>query len=239
MSIATADAQYVPLTAFPRILAVDAEPDMRVTLEHGLGNLGFDVKVVTDARAAVHAITQWMPEAVILEGRMPGMDAGSMIASIRRITDVPILIICGDYACVNKLLALSLGADDHIAKPFDLEEVAAYIRARLRRPRMETRDIVNYADITIDVTQRKVGRGGRSVELSTREFDLLLALARHPEQVFSRSQLLDMVWGIDREVTLATVETYISYLRSKIDGNGDRGLIHTVRGVGYTMRVGR
>lgn len=236
MTIATGDARFFTVSAFPRILAIDAEPEMRTILEHSLGKLGFEVKVVTDGRASAAIIQEWMPEAILLDGRLPGIDAGSLIASLRRITDVPILLICGDCGTSDKVLALSRGADDHIAKPFDLEEIAAYIRARLRRPRMQTRDIVNYADITIDVTQRKVACAGKPVELSTREFDLLLMLARYPERVFTRSQLLDLVWGMDRDVTPATVETYISYLRSKIERTGTPSLIHTLRGVGYTMR---
>jgi DNA-binding response OmpR family regulator len=238
VAIAVGDARFFAVSAFPRILAIEGEPEMRTILEHGLGNLGFEVKVVTDARVAVSTMNEWMPQAILLGGRLPGIDTGSLIASLRRITDVPILLICGDSGTSDKVLALSRGADDHIAKPFDLEEVAAYIHARLRRPRMETRDVINYADITIDVTQRKVARAGQPIDLSTREFDLLLTLARHPEQVFTRSQLLDLVWGMDRAVTPATVETYISYLRSKIDKGGP-SVIHTLRGVGYTMRMQR
>jgi two-component system, OmpR family, response regulator MtrA len=233
----TGDAGALSISAFPRILAVDADPDMRTVLEHGLGNHGFEVKVVSDGRNAVAAVKDFGPEAILLEGRLPGIDAASLISTFRRITDVPILMICGGCPTTERLLALSLGADDNIAKPFDLEEVAAYIRARLRRPRMEIRDVVNYADVAIDVTQRKVARAGKTLDLSTREFDLLLTLARRPEQVFTREHLLDLVWGVDREVTLATVETYISYLRSKINITGSQPLIQTVRGVGYTMRM--
>ena len=148
-------------------------------------------------------------------------------------------MITGRSATQDKVSALTRGADDYVAKPFELEELAARIRARLRRPHIETREIVNYADVSIDVSHRKAARGGTAIELSTREFDLLLMLARHPEQVFTRSQLLDLVWGIDRDVTPATVETYISYLRSKVDAGNAPRLIHTLRGVGYTMRMDR
>ncbi len=224
------------ISAFPRILAVDDEPDIRELLEYGLGNLGFEVKAVPDGRIAANAIRDWSPEAILLDIAMPGVDGFSLIATIRRLTDVPILMLTGRTTVPDKVSALSRGADDYVAKPFDLEELAARIRARLRRPRMETREVVSYADLTIDVGHRKAARGAKTVELSTREFDLLLTLARHPEQVFSRSQLLDLVWGIDRDVTPATVETYISYLRSKIDTAGLPPLIQTLRGVGYTLR---
>lgn len=227
------------VSAFPRILAVEDEPDVRELLEYGLGNLGFEVKAVADGRVATDAIKNWAPEAILLDIGLPGIDGFSLIASLRRLTDVPILMLTARSGVPDKVSALTRGADDYIAKPFDLDELSARIRARLRRPRMETRDIVSYADVTIDVTQRKAARGGKPIELSTREFDLLLTLVRHPEQVFTRSQLLDLVWGIDRDVTPATVETYISYLRSKVDIADAPRLIHTLRGVGYTMRLER
>jgi DNA-binding response OmpR family regulator len=227
------------VSAFPRILAVDDEPDVRELLEYGLANQGFEVKAVADGRIAADAIKNWAPEAILLDIGLPGIDGFSLIANLRRLTDVPILMLTGRSGTPDKVSALTRGADDYIAKPFDLDELGARIRARLRRPRMETRDIVSYADLTIDVTQRKAARGGKPIELSTREFDLLLTLVRHPEQVFTRSQLLDLVWGIDRDVTPATVETYISYLRSKVDLDDAPRLIHTLRGVGYTMRLER
>jgi DNA-binding response OmpR family regulator len=227
------------ISAFPRILAVDDEPEIRELLEYGLGNQGFEVKAVADGRVATDAIRDWAPEAILLDIGLPGIDGFSLIQSLRRMTDVPILMLTGRSGVPDKVSALTRGADDFIAKPFDLEELAARIRARLRRPRMETRDVVSYADLVIDVTQRKAARSGRTLELSTREFDLLLTLARHPEQVFTRSQLLDLVWGIDRDVTPATVETYISYLRAKVDVAGEPRLIQTLRGVGYSMRIER
>jgi DNA-binding response OmpR family regulator len=231
--------RWPSVTPFPRVLAIDADHDLRNILANGLATLGFDVKVVADGHSAVRAVREWVPEAILLDGSLPGIDAASLIVSLRRITDVPILMLSGDCETAEKLLSLSLGADDHMIKPLNFREVAAYIRARLRRPRMEIRDVVNYADITIDVSQRRVARNGQQIDLSAREFDLLLALARHPEQVFTRSQLLDLVWGTDRNVTLATVETYISYLRAKINPVGTQNLIHTIRGVGYTMRANR
>jgi DNA-binding response OmpR family regulator len=225
------------ISAFPRVLAIDDDPDARALLEYGLGNLGFDVKTVPDGYGAVHAIKQWAPEVILLDVGLPGIDGFSLIANLRRLTDIPILMLTGRTATPDKVSALTRGADDYIAKPFDMDELAARIQARLRRPHLETRDVVRYADLTVDVTHRTAARAGKPIELSAREFDLLLTLVRHPQQVFTRSQLLDLVWGIDRGVTPATVETYISYLRSKVDIEGAPRLIHTLRGVGYTMRL--
>ena len=228
---------FIGSSPFPRILAVNDRPDMRAILEQRLGNLGFEVNAVSGAHGVTHVIQEWAPEAILLDVHLSSIDAFSLVANLRRITDAPILMLCGSaLQGQQKVLALTRGADDYIAEPFDWEEVAAYIRARLRRPHMHKRDVVSYADVSVDVTQRKAARGGRPIDLSTREFDLLLTLVRHPEQVFTRSQLLDLVWGVDRAVTPATVETYISYLRSKVDAQGVQ-LIHTLRGIGYTMRL--
>ncbi len=234
---AMAEEQLLMVSAFPRVLAIDDDADAPALFESELGNLGFEVKTIADGRGAVSAVSKWPPEAILVNKELRGIDGVSLIASLRRITDVPIMVISRSCELLEKVTTLLHGADDFIIKPFEMDELAAYIRARLRRPRMETREIVTYADITIDVSRRKAARAGRPLELSVREFDLLLTLARRPEQVFTRTQLLDLVWGVERDVAPATVETYISYLRSKVDVEGAPALIHTLRGVGYSMRA--
>ncbi len=225
------------VSAFPRVLAVDDDPEMRSLLDYGLTNLGYEVKTVADGHAAIAEVSRFNPEAILLDIGLPGIDGLSLLANLRRVTDAPIIMLTGRSATHDKVNALTRGADDYVAKPFDLEELAARIQARLRRPTIEARDIVRYADLTVDVSGRKAARGNTPIELSAREFDLLVTLARHPEQVFSRTQLLDLVWGMDRDVTPATVETYISYVRAKVDSENRPRLIHTLRGVGYTMRL--
>lgn len=224
-------------TAFPRVLVIDDEHDIREVLEYGLGNAGFDVRTAPDGRTAIEVLKEWTPEALVLDVMLPGIDGMSLIPALRRVTDIPILMLTGRAQTADKVSALTRGADDYIAKPFELDELVARIHAALRRPRMEVREIVSYADVAIDVGRRTVTRGGRPVELSTREFDLLLTFVRRSEHVFTRSQLLDIVWGTEKDVTPATVETYISYLRSKIDAPGAPSLIQTVRGVGYVFRL--
>lgn len=238
MSASTFDIGPLGTAAFPRVLAIDSEARIDSELERELSNFGFDVKVTSDARAVARAVAEWAPEAIVMDHRLSNVNAFALTESLRRITEVPILILNGLQEVEQKVRALSCGADDYFAEPCDCDEIAACIRARLRRPRMEKRDILRYADVTIDLSQHKVARGGTPIELSTREFDLLVTFARHPEQVFSRSQLLDLVWGIDSDVALTTVETYISYLRSKVDALG-APLLHTLRGAGYTMRLKR
>lgn len=226
-------------TAFPRVLVIDDEHDIREVLEYGLGNAGFEVRSAPDGRSAIELLKEWTPEALLLDVMLPGIDGMSLIPALRRVTDVPILMLTGRAQTADKVSALTRGADDYIAKPFELEELVARIHAALRRPRMEVREIVSYADVSVDVGRRTVTRAGRPLELSTREFDLLLTFVRRSEHVFTRTQLLDLVWGTEKDVTPATVETYISYLRSKIDTPGAPSLIQTVRGVGYVFRLDR
>ncbi len=222
--------------AFPSVLAIDSAPDIRDALEHGLGNRGFEVRAVADGSIGIKTISELQPEAIVLELMLPGIDGMFLISSLRRITEAPIVVLTERSERSDKVEALARGADDFLIKPFDLEELAARLHAHLRRPHLEMYDIVTYCDVAIDVTRRTATRDGRRLELTATEFDLLATLARRPAQVYSRSQLLDLVWGIDRHVMPGTVETYMSHLRSKLNVAGSPRLIHTMRGVGYSLR---
>jgi DNA-binding response OmpR family regulator len=213
-----------------RVLVVDDESSIRDLLDYGLGQAGFAVKSVPDGRAALDTVRHWSPEVIVLDVMLPEIDGFTLLPALRRITDVPIVMLSAKTETAEKVAGLSRGADDYVSKPFELEELIARLHSALRRPRMELRQTFAYADLTVDV-------GNRRVELSTREFDLLLTLVRNPEHVFTRSQLLDLVWGVDRDVVPNTVETYISYLRAKIDSGEAVKLIHTLRGVGYALRT--
>jgi DNA-binding response OmpR family regulator len=220
-----------------RILVVDDEAAIRELLEYGLGQAGFSVRSAVDGRAALAAVRQWSPEVILLDVMLPEIDGFTLLPALRRLTDVPIVMLSAKTETAEKVAGLSRGADDYVGKPFELEELIARLHAALRRPRLEQRQSFSYADLTVDVSRRSVFRGSRRIELSTREFELLLTFVRHPEHVFSRSQLLDLVWGVDRDIVPNTVETYVSYLRAKLDSVEPVKLIHTLRGVGYVLRV--
>ena len=224
-------------TVGSRVLVVDDESAIRELLEYGLSQAGFAVRTVADGRAALEAVRAWTPEVIVLDVMLPQIGGFELLPAFRRITEVPIIMLSAKAETAEKVTGLARGADDYVAKPFELEELIARIHASLRRPRLEMRQIFDYADLKVDVGRRAVFRGRRRVELSAREFDLLLTLVRNPEHVFTRSQLLDLVWGIDRDVVPNTVETYISYLRAKIDSGEPVKLIQTLRGVGYTLRA--
>jgi DNA-binding response OmpR family regulator len=220
-----------------RVLVVDDENAIREMLEYGLRQAGFDVKTVPDGGQMFDAIPGWAPEVIVLDVMLPGVDGLTLLPAARRLTDAPIVMLSAKAETAAKVSGLSRGADDYIAKPFELEELIARLNSALRRPRMESREQYRYADLTIDMVRRRAQRGTRQIDLSTREFDLLLTFVRNPERVFTRNALLDLVWGVNRDIVPNTVETYISYLRAKIDSNERVTLIQTLRGVGYSMRA--
>jgi len=179
-----------------RVLVVDDEVAIRDLLDYGLGQAGFSVRSVGDGRTALDAVRQWSPEVIVLDVMLPEIDGFTLLPALRRITDVPIVMLSARTETAEKVAGLSRGADDYVSKPFELEELIARLHSALRRPRMELRQTFAYGDLTVDVGRRSVFRGNRRVELSTREFDLLVTLVRNPEHVFTRSQLLDLVWGV-------------------------------------------
>jgi len=221
-------------TAFPRVLVIEDEVDVRLLLEYGLGGSGFDVRSAPDGRAALRIMQEWTPEAMVLDVMLPGIDGFSLLPALRRVTDVPIIMLTARFQTADKVEGLIRGADDYMAKPFEMDELVARLHARLRRPHLESRETLSYGDLVVDLSGRTAVRANRQIELSTREFDLLVTLLRNAERVLSRDQLLDLVWGRDRDVAPATVETYVSYLRSKL---GEPTLIQTIRGIGYSLRA--
>jgi DNA-binding response OmpR family regulator len=219
------------------VLVVDDEAAIRELLEYGLGQAGFTVKSVIDGRSALETIHTWSPELIVLDVMLPEVDGFTLLPALRRLTEVPIIMLSAKNETAEKVTGLSRGADDYVGKPFELEELVARLHSALRRPRLDMRQNFRYADLTVDVARRVVFRGVRRIELSTREFDLLLTFVRNPERVFTRSELLDLVWGVDRDIVPNTVESYISYIRAKIDSGEAIKLIQTLRGVGYTLRA--
>jgi DNA-binding response OmpR family regulator len=220
-----------------RVLVVDDEDAIREMLEYGLQQAGFSVLTVPGGRHMLEAIPAWRPEVIVLDVMLPEIDGFTLLPSARRLTDAPIIMLSARTETAEKVAGLTRGADDYVGKPFEIEELIARLNSALRRPRIALGEVYRYADVTVDVRRRSVHRAQRRIHLSTREFDLLLTFVRNPDVVFTRSMLLDLVWGVDRDIVPNTVETYISYLRAKIDSGEPVKLIHTLRGVGYTMRA--
>ncbi len=233
MSLRTAPGSQHPA----RVLVVDDERGLRELLAYGLGQAGFSVRTVADGSAAFPVLQDWLPDVIVLDVMLPGRDGLTLLPEIRSLTTAPVVMLTARTELDEKLAGFSAGADDYVGKPFDLEELVARLRTLLRRPRIEQHETLTYGDLTINAYMRTAFRGNRRIELSPREFDLLRVFAEHAEQVLTRSQLLDLVWGVDRDVIPNTVETFVSFLRAKIDSGERIKLIQTLRGVGYTLKA--
>jgi two-component system response regulator MprA len=220
----------------PRVLAVDDERRVRDLLEIALPEYGFEVKTAEDGVRALRLVREWEPATIVLDVSMPYLDGIDFIPLARKMTDAPIVMLSAKADVSDKIKGLLRGADDYVAKPFAMSELAARLHSALRRPRLERVRAARYGDLTVDLDTRDVTRGGRRIPLSGREFALLYALVRNAERVLSRRQLLGLAWGDEREVAPGAIDTYVSYLRRKLEGEGLDKILHTVRGVGYVLQ---
>ena len=218
------------------MVVIDDERGIREMLEVGLGQAGFEVRSAADGADGLTAIRTWNPDCIVLDVMLPKIDGFALMPLLRRLTEVPVIMLTARGDVRDRIDGLNAGADDYLSKPFDLDELTARIHTALRRPMLKHVQHLRLADLEIDLEARSVHRANRYIALSPREFDLLATLARRPKRVFTRDELLDRVWGADRDVSPAIIETYISYLRTKVDRQSDRPLIQTVRGIGYVLR---
>jgi DNA-binding response OmpR family regulator len=223
-------------TTSNEVLIVDDERHMRDFLEIGLTQAGFRTRCAADGPAALSELSARIPNLVVLDVMLPKIDGIALLPLIRRATEVPILMLSAKHDVATRVAGLEAGADDYLAKPFEFVELIARVQTLLRRPKLARVSTLRFLDIEMDLEKRLVWRDSEEIALSSREFDLLAVLLRHPERVFTRQQLLDRVWGADRDVLPGSVETYISYLRAKLDCGPRRRVIRTIRGVGYSVR---
>jgi two-component system OmpR family response regulator len=227
-----------------RLLVVDDEPNIVELLATSLRFAGFAVATAMTGADAVRAVERHDPDLVLLDVMLPDVDGFVVLRRLRDRRDhLPVLFLTARDANDDKVTGLTLGGDDYVTKPFSLEEVVARIRAVLRRTRAgagaagaPTR--LTVADLVLDEESHQVWRGDREVQLSPTEFNLLRYLMLNSGRVLSKAQILDHVWSYDFDGDANIVESYISYLRRKLDDRDDR-LIHTVRGVGYVLRPPR
>ncbi len=219
-----------------RIAVIDDEPHIRELLSLALGHHGFAVQCAADGASGLELVREWSPDLIVLDVMMPKGSGIEILPALRRVTDAPIVVLSARGEVEKKVEGLAHGADDYISKPFEISELLAHIEAKLRRPHIEARAMLQYEGLSVDLQEHVVERNGTRLDLSPLEYDLLVTLLRRPRRVFTREELLDEVWG-DADVGPGAVERYISYLRGKVDGGFDRPLIQTVRGAGYTLRV--
>jgi DNA-binding response OmpR family regulator len=219
-----------------RVAVVDDDRMVREMLELGLSREGYDVQSASDGFAALDLVRRFDPEVIVLDIMMPKIDGISLLPKLREITQAPIVMLTAKGGTDDKVQSLTAGADDYLVKPFVFEELIARLQAKLRRPQLIEENVLRWRDLALNPQTRELARGKEAVDLTQREFDLLSVFLREPRRVFSKDHLLEIVWGHDFEGGPNIVETYISYLRAKIDRPGERGsFIRTVRGVGYGL----
>ncbi|HET7398790.1 MAG TPA: response regulator transcription factor [Intrasporangium sp.] len=228
-------------TAAPeaRLLIVEDEPNIRELLATSLRFAGFDVTTAADGATALTAAETASPDLIVLDVMLPDVDGFEVTRRLRGSgRQQPIVFVTARDSVGDKIQGLTVGGDDYVTKPFSLDEVIARIRAVLRRTRGPADDaaILTFADLELNEDSHEVRRGGRVIDLSPTEFKLLRYLLLNPNRVLSKVQILDHVWDYDFRGESGIVESYISYLRRKVDVDSPP-LIHTKRGVGYVLRM--
>ena len=221
-----------------RILVVDDERAVREAVGRALSLEGYDVEQAADGSAALAALGDLPPDAVVLDVAMPGMDGLEVCRRLRSDGDrTPVLMLTARDAVQDRVAGLDAGADDYLVKPFALAELLARLRALLRRSIDEpAHRVLRFAGLVLDDTTYEVRRDARPLELTRTEFRLLELFLLHPRQVLTRDIIFDRVWGYDFGPSSNSLEVYVGYLRRKTESEGEPRLLHTVRGVGYVLR---
>ncbi len=223
-----------------RILVVDDEASITDLVSMALRYEGFDPDIARSGIQALGKVQSFRPSLIVLDVMLPDIDGFEVARRLRADrSTVPILFLTARDSSVDKVRGLTIGGDDYVAKPFSVEELVARIRAILRRSEGATTldsNVLTFADLELDEDTHEVLRGGRPVDLTPTEFKLLHYLMLNPRRVLSKPQIMDRVWAYDFGGRANVVETYISYLRKKVDAEGTP-LIHTIRGVGYSLRL--
>jgi DNA-binding response OmpR family regulator len=223
-----------------RILVIEDERTLAGFIEQSLRAEAHFVTVCHDGESGEAAALSGDYALVLLDLTLPGKDGLEVLDAIRaRLPELPVIALTARTAVEQRVEGLDRGANDYVTKPFSLEELLARVRAQLRVPGQRESSALEAADIRMDLRTRRVERDGHAIELTAREFELLAYLMRHPDQVLSREQILNAVWGLDFDPGTKVLEVYIGYLRRKLGDTQDADPIETVRNVGYRLRVPR
>lgn len=232
----------------PNILVVDDDIKITSLLKRALTLEGYRVEVANDGLEGLKLAWTCEPDLVILDWMMPGLEGVEVCRRLRSEGEVPILMLTARDELGNRVEGLDAGADDYLVKPFALEELAARVRALLRRSsspgsnstdssgRDTGGDIAHYQDLSLNKATREAFRGQRVIQLTTKEYELFLLFMEHPRQVLTRDVIMDKVWGYDFEGESNVLEVYVAMLRQKLEEAGEPRLIHTVRGAGYVLK---
>ncbi|MFD0696938.1 response regulator transcription factor [Paenibacillus sp. GCM10027628] len=222
-----------------RILVIEDEKSLVRFIQLELEHEAFFVQAAYDGQSGLELALGQDWDLVLLDVMLPYLSGIEVCRRIRAVKKTPIIMLTARDNLLDRVSGLDSGADDYIAKPFDIEELLARMRALFRRVEMAEsvpHAILSFRHIRVDVDARIVHKDNQSVELTRREFDLVVVFMRHPNLVLTRDMLLDQVWGYDSIVETNVVDVYVRYLRNKLDNPGEESIIQTVRGIGYVMR---
>ena len=238
-AVPRASESRAPSTDAPsRVLIVDDDRDVRDSLRRALGYAGYTVSTAGNGADALSAVSQSPVDLIILDVLMPMLNGLDTCRALRgRGVTTPVLVLTARDAIDDRVAGLEAGADDYLVKPFALRELMARVNALLRRTK-PPRDLLGYADLTLDLTARTVTRGGGSLTLTKIEFALLELLVRNAEQVLSYDVITDRVWGYGEAPASNALQVFVALLRRKLEADGLPRLLHNVRGVGYVLRAG-
>lgn len=220
-----------------RLLVVDDDPDVRDSLQRALGYSGYAVATASNGAEALSSVSRSPVDLIILDVLMPMLDGLDTCRALReRGNATPVLVLTARDTVDDRVTGLEAGADDYLVKPFALRELVARVNALLRRTQ-PVRDVLGYADLTLDLGARTATRDGTEISLTKIEFDLLELLLRNAEQVLSYDMILDRVWGYGEAPASNALAVFVGFLRRKLEENGRSRLVHNVRGVGYVLRA--
>ena len=220
------------------VVVAEDDPSVRTAVERVLDLEGYQVQTANDGNSALELIVSSKPHAVVMDVMMPFIDGLTVTRELRqRGNRTPVLLLTARHEVGDRVAGLDAGADDYLVKPFAVDELLARVRALLRRHESPTSAaVMSISDLTMDVNKREVKRGGKVLDLTKTEFDLLHILLEQKDIVLSREYLYEHIWGFSFETNSKSLDVYIGYLRRKLDDSGDEKLLHTIRGVGYVMR---
>jgi len=220
-----------------RILVIEDEERIAQFVKRGLIYEGYRVDVAYDGSSGLQMAREQLPDLVILDWMLPGLDGLEVCRRLRAASDVPILMLTAKEDVQDRVTGLDAGADDYLIKPFDFDELLARIRALFRRAAPSSRpEVLKFADLTLDTGTHRAQRNDRFIDLTAKEYELLEMFMRNPRRVLTRELIFDRVWGYDFGGESNIIEVYVRYLRQKTEEDGESRLIHTVRGVGYVLR---
>ncbi len=219
------------------ILIVEDESEIAGYLRRGLAFEGYSAEIAVNGLSALAAARERPPDLVVLDLMLPSVDGLEVARRLRAASDVPIIMLTARDAVPDRVAGLEAGADDYLVKPFAFEELLARIRVQLRRRQRDDQPTqLRYGALSMDTAAHETHIGGRRVELTAKEYELLELFMRHPQQVLTREVIYDRVWGYDFGGESNIIEVYVRYLRQKLESAGEPRLIYTVRGVGYILR---